>query len=293
MIVESSSGSFGLALAMVARLSGYSLTLVSDPVVDGRFSRRLQELGVKVEIVSVPAASGGIQAARLNRVAEVLDCTPGAFWPRQYDNPLNPESYRDTAKFLLRSLGRIDALVGTVGSGGSMCGMAEVLREANPGVRIVGVDTFGSILFGQKDSKRLLRGLGNSIMPGVLDHTAFDEVHWVSAAQAFWATRELHSSTALYRGPTSGAAWMVAASIARQTEASRVVVVFADEGYRYEDDVYNDDWLQARHLEKTNGIESPQWVSHPLEAREPWAAIGWRRRTLQSVVEARSGVTIS
>jgi hypothetical protein len=72
-----------------------------------------------------------------------------------------------------------------------------------------------------------------------------------------------------------------------------VVVVFADEGYRYEDDVYNDDWLQARHLEKTNGIESPQWVSHPLEAREPWAAIGWRRRTLQSVVEARSGVTIS
>ena len=289
MIVESSSGSFGLALAMISRISGYKLTLVSDPVIDVRLSRRLQDLGVHLEIVTVPAPSGGFQSARLNRLAEVMNTNPGAFWPQQYDNPWHPESYRSTAEFFLRALGRIDVLVGTVGSGGSVCGIAKVLREANPRIRVVGVDTFNSTLFGQRDGKRLLRGLGSSIMPRVLDHASFDEVHWISAAEAFWSTRQLHSSKALYRGPTSGAAWMIARWVARLNPGLRVVVLLPDQGYRYEDDVYNDEWLNANHLWKTEPQQSPNWVLHPSEALEPWSAIEWQRRTLESVVNVRNG----
>ncbi len=285
LVVESTSGSFGLALAMVARLRGYRLTMVSDPVVDDRLRRRLEELGARVELVTQPAARGGLQEARLQRVRAILHESPGAYWPQQYDNPWNLDAYTAIAQALADTLGPIDCLVGTVGSGGSVCGMGRELRRRNSRLRLVGVDTLGSVLFGQPDGVRLLRGLGNSIMPRILDHAAFQEVHWVSAGEGFRMTRELHASTALFRGPTSGAAYLVARWWAQRHPDARVVVLLPDEGHRYDLTVYNDDWLRDHGVLQSSLPDEPRLVAHPEEARSSWSYLRWNGRTLKQVLD--------
>jgi cysteine synthase A len=284
IILESTSGSFGLALAIVCRLQGYNFIMVSDPVIDERLLHRLTDLGVKVEIVREPASKGGFQMARLARLKQLSAQYPGAYWPSQYDNPQNSEAYEPLARYLVDLIGEVDCLVGAVGSGGSMCGTGQALRAISKQVEVIGVDTFGSVLFGLEDTKRIFRGLGNSIMPKILDHSSFDQIHWVTAAEGFHATRVLHSSTALFRGPTSGAAFLAAQWWAKHNPEAKVVVLFPDEGYRYQDEVYNDDWLTAQGLLPHEVPNGPRLVAHPTMAGPNWSYINWNRRTLEQVL---------
>ena len=285
-LVETTSGTFGLALAMLSALRGYRLVLVSDPAVDPLLARRLRELGAQVDIVEQPAAEGGYQRARLARLAAHLEAHPSAFWPSQYDNVHNAGAYAPVAEQLLEALGRVDCLVGTVGSGGSMCGTAHYLRLALGDMTAIGVDTHGSVLFGQPDGKRLLRGLGNSLMPRNVDHTVFDEVHWVSAAEAFHATRELHRREALFKGPTSGAAFMVARRWAELHPGARVVAMMPDDGYRYQSTVFDDDWLRAQGAYLTALPDGPVLVRHPSDAGPGWSWLPWGRRRYEEVLGA-------
>jgi cysteine synthase A len=286
LVIETTSGTFGLALAILCNLLGYRLILVSDPAIDTQLRLRLEDLGARVEIVTEPAAVGGFQAARLARMAELQARAPDHFWPSQYHTPHNWGAYAPLAAMLAELLGRVDCLVGTVGSGGSMTGTAHYLRLVRPELRCLGVDTFGSVLFGQPDGPRALRGLGNSIMPRVLDHRAFDEAHWVSAPVAFRATRQLHGRHSVYAGPTSGAAYLVARRYALDHPERTVVVLCPDEGVRYATTVYSDDYLrrQGLWLDESAMPERPIEVSHPTQAAPPWACLAWGRRSYEEVV---------
>jgi cysteine synthase len=284
VIIETTSGTFGLALAMLSALRDYRLILVSDSAIDDALKNRLEQLGARVEIVRKPAPVGGYQRARLDRMAELQAEHPDHFWPSQYDNSHNPGSYAPVAELIAEAMGEIDCLVGTVGSGGSMCGTSAYLRLLNPRLRVVGVDTPGSVLFGQPDGKRVLRGLGNSLMPRNLDHTQFDEVHWVSAAEAFHATRLLHRNYALYQGGTSGAAYLVAQWWARNNPGTKVVVLLPDEGYRYQNTIYSDDWLRSNNLLLTEYPAQPRFADHVEEAMQEWSCFAWGRRTYEQVV---------
>ncbi|MDP9221686.1 MAG: pyridoxal-phosphate dependent enzyme, partial [Actinomycetota bacterium] len=212
VIVESTSGTFGLALAMQAVHMDQRVILVSDPVIDERLYRRLLDLGAVVERVPATAAAaiGGYQAARLERLEQIQAEHVSCFWPAQYSNPDNPRSYAAVAELLIECLGQVDCIVGPVGSGGSMCGTATYLRSVLPECRAIAVDTRNSVLFGHADGHRDLRGLGMSLMPANLDHRVFDDVHWCSASAAYAATRQLHQRHALFMGPTSGAAFLAA-----------------------------------------------------------------------------------
>lgn len=277
-IAESTSGTFGLGLAMVAALRGYPLVLVSDPVLGDGLRDRLWQLGAKVHVVTEPSPVGGYQRARLDKLAEVADAAP-SFVPAQYDNPLNPAAYEPVAMLLTEALGQVDCLVGGVGSGGSMCGTASALRSVNSDLRAVAVDTHGSVLFGHDDRPRLLRGLGNSIMPGNLDHTVFDEVHWVGAGEACLATRWLHSEHALFMGPTSGAAYLVARWISARHPGMSVVAMFADEGHRYQDTGCDPAWIASRGVPMPDSVpRSPATVTMPAQARAGWQRMEWSRR---------------
>jgi len=285
VVIESTSGTFGLALAMECRLRGRPLVLVSDPAVDPALRRRMRDLGAAVDIVAEPAAVGGYQQARLDRLAELRARHPRHFLPAQYSNPDNPGAYGVLAEFLTATLGRVDVLVGPVGSGGSMCGTAAALRVGlHPALAAVAVDTPGSVLFGQRDAPRRIRGLGNSLMPANLDHSAFDEVHWVSDREGFAATRALHRRHALYMGPTSGAAWMVAQWKARLEPDARVVVLLPDEGHRYQDTVYDDAWLRRQGLRLRRLPGRPVEVDAPHEGGPEWSWLRWNRRRLDAVV---------
>jgi len=284
VVLESTSGTFGLALAMECRLRGRPLVLVSDPAVDPALRRRMRDLGAVVDIVTEPASVGGYQQARLDRLAELRSRHPRHFLPAQYSNPHNPGAYAPLAAYLTDTLGPIDFLVGPVGSGGSMCGTAAALRAGlHPDLSVVGVDTPGSVLFGQHDAPRRIRGLGNSLMPANLDHGAFDEVHWVSDREGFAATRALHRRHALFMGPTSGAAWLVAQWKARLEPDARVVVLLPDEGHRYQDTVYDDAWLRRHGLRLRRLPTRPVEVDRPAEGGPEWSWLRWNRRPFAAV----------
>jgi cysteine synthase A len=286
IIAETTSGTFGLALAMQGVHLDRKVILVSDPVIDERLYRRLTDLGAVVDRVSAEsgAIAGGFQAARLDRLAQIRAENPGTFWPDQYSNPDNPRSYAIVAELLLESLGQVDCLVGPVGSGGSSCGTTTALRSVLPDCRAIGVDTHASVLFGHPDGKRELRGLGMSLMPDNLDHRVFDEVHWTSASLAYKATRELHQRHGVFMGPTSGAAYLVARWWAQANPSGLTVVMLPDEGYRYQDTVYDDEWLAANGHLGVTVPGSPVEVARPADEGGPWTAYPWGRRTIDEVM---------
>ncbi|WP_089156224.1 cysteine synthase family protein [Micromonospora sp. NBS 11-29] len=283
VIVETTSGTFGLGLAMQAALLGRKLILVGDPAVDVHLRRRLNDLGATVEICRDPARVGGYQRTRLDRLARIRAEHPRTFCPEQYRNPDNPRSYAVVAEQLVHGLGQVDCVIGPVGSGGSMCGTVRALRTATPHTRAVGVDTQHSVLFGQPDGHRPLRGLGNSLWPENLDHTVFDDVHWCTAGQAYAATRRLHSRHVIYAGPTSGAAYLVAEWHARAHPDELCVVLLPDEGYRYQSTVYDDEWLAARGYRLDDHPPAPVERTSVEPPADAWIRLRWNRRSYEDV----------
>jgi cysteine synthase A len=285
-IVETTSGTFGLALAMQAVHLERSVILVGDPVIDERLYRRLTDLGAVVHRVPASAGSGpgGFQAARLAVVDRILAEQPEAFCPQQYSNPDNPRSYAMVAELLAECLGQVDCIVGPVGSGGSMTGTTTYLRSVMPECRAIAVDTHHSILFGHPAGDRELRGLGMSMMPANLDHRVIDSVHWCSASLAYAATRRLHRRHALFMGPTSGAAYLVAEWWSRANPGALTVVMMPDEGYRYQDTVYDDEWLRGRGLLDQVLPTEPAVVNDPTQPDGVWTTYDWGRRSYDEVV---------
>lgn len=287
-ICESSSGTFGLALSMLAAQQGHRLVLISDWALDRHLHRRLIELGTEVIIVTEPASHGGLQQARLDVLARYMDRYPESYWPAQYDNPDNPNSYGQFAAQLIDRLGRIDCLVGPVGSGGSMSGTVRYLRTVFPDLHAIGVDTPNSVLFGQPPGRIEMSGLGGYILPKNVDHRQFDEVHWLTPMECFRATHDLHRLHGLFMGPTSGASYRVAAWWARNHPGKTVVSIFPDEGHRYVESVYDPDWLASRSAQVIETATEPTEVASPSAAIATWSRLNWGRRSIAHFVKAQT-----
>ncbi|MCC2274675.1 pyridoxal-phosphate dependent enzyme [Streptomyces sp. ET3-23] len=272
-IVESSSGTMALGVALVGTSLGHPVHIVTDPRIDRTTLAKLEALGCEVHVV--PAMDErGWQGARLTRLREIMDANPGAFWPRQYENPQNPAAYRYLAEELLTDLESVDVLVGAVGSGGSLCGTSRVLRESLPYLHVVGVDCVGSVLFGQPDRpKRLQSGLGNSLHPQNLDHSLIDEVHWLNDREAFGATRELAREEKLFAGNTSGSVYRVLGAVAERSEPGTVIVgIFPDRGDRYADTVHSDAYWAEQELERLPLAGRPRQVPAGTEV-QTWSYV--------------------
>jgi cysteine synthase A len=284
LIVETTSGTFALGLALVCKLEGYRLVIVSDPAIDDFLRLRLEHLGVELIHVEQPAREGGFQRARLERLDELRTRHPEAYWPCQYHNPENPAAFRALGALLIQELGSVDCLVGAVGSGGTMCGTSTYLRGVTPRLHAIGIDSYGSVLFGQPDRPRLLRGTGSSLLFKNLDHSAFDEVHWVTAAEAFAAAHRLYREKALFMGGTSGAAYHVARWWARRNPGAIVVAIFPDEGYRYLQTFWQESWLRQNGVWLDRLPVEPCTVKHPADAGPMWTRLAWERRSYEQVL---------
>jgi cysteine synthase A len=281
-IVESTSGTMGLGLALAGIVYGHPVTLVSDTGMEPMMRRLLAAYGVRLDVVTEAHPRGGWQQARLDRVQQWLARTPGAYWPDQYRNPDNPAGYAPLAAELLADLAAVDVLVCAVGTGGNSAGIAAGLRRSCPELRLVGVDATGSAIFGQPARARLMRGLGSSIWPANVDYAAFDEVHWVSPAEAVWACRALAGQYAT-GGWSTGAVALVAGWVARTEPAgSRIVAVFPDGPHRYADTIFNDRFCRRHHLLTGPPADRPNVLAHPGQAEaHQWTRCG-------TVVDPRS-----
>lgn len=263
-IVESTSGTLGLGLALAGIVHGHPVTLVTDPGMEPLMHQLLLAYGARVELVTSPHPTGGWQEARRQRVRDVMSDLPDAYCPDQYNNPDNPGAYEGLALELSDQLGRIDVLVCSVGTGGHSAGVSRALRRLNPDLRLVGVDTIGSTIFGQPARPRLMRGLGSSIHPRNVEYSAFDEVHWVAPGEAVWTCRRLAAARYATGGWSVGAVALVASWVARTVSAdTRIATIFPDGPQRYFDTVYSDAYCAEHGLLDVPPAPEPEELTRP------------------------------
>jgi cysteine synthase len=279
-VIESTSGTLGLGLALAGIVYGHPVTLVTDPGMEPLMRNLLAAYGARVDVVDAPHPTGGWQQARRNRVAELVAAHEGAFCPDQYHNPDNVAAYQGLALELAAQLGRVDVLVCSVGTGGHSAGVSRVLRQFFPDMRLVGVDSVGSTIFGQPAASRLMRGLGSSIFPRNVAYPAFDEVHWVAPAEAVWACRRLAARRYASGGWSVGAVALVASWLARTQPAHvRIAAIFPDGPQRYASTIYDDSYRRSHGLGDVVPVRDPQVITHPQQR----VVTGWTR--CESVID--------
>jgi cysteine synthase len=241
-IIEPTSGNTGIALAFVCAVKGYPLTLTMPESMSRERRAILRALGA--ELVLTPAA-GGMKGA-IARAEELNAERPGSFMPQQFRNPANPEIHRrTTAEEIWRDTGgEVDVLISGVGTGGTLTGVASVIKPRRPGFRVVAVEPAESpVLSGGAPGPHKIQGLGAGFVPEILDTSLIDEILKVTNDEAMAMARRAAREEGLFVGISSGAALHAALAVAARPESTgkRIVVVIPSFGERYlTSDLYRD-----------------------------------------------------
>jgi len=246
VLVESSSGNLGVALSMIAASKGYRFLCVTDSRCNLSTRRLMEALGSQVHIITEPDADGGFLGARINYVRALSATDDRYVWLNQYTHPGNwTAHHRTTAPAIARHFPRLDVLFVGAGTTGTLMGCARYFREWHRPVRIVAVDSVGSVTFGGAPGRRMIPGLGTSVRPPLLDEAYVDEVVRVEEADTIRACHRLARSGFLFGGSTgtvvSGAMGWLAQHDGRELTAAAIA---PDLGERYLDTVYQTNWLQ-------------------------------------------------
>ncbi|MFG2539617.1 2,3-diaminopropionate biosynthesis protein SbnA [Streptomyces sp. NPDC048511] len=252
VLVESSSGNLGVALSMIAASKGYRFVCVTDSRCNLATRLMMEALGGEVHLVAGQEADGGFLGARLEHVRHLCASDDRYVWLSQYSNPANWKAhYRTTAPEIARSFPLLDVLFVGAGTTGTLMGCARYFRTWHRPVRVVAVDTIGSVAFGGDAGRRMIPGLGMSMRPPLLDESYVDEVVRVEEADTIRACRRLARSGFLFGGSTgtvvSGAIDWLARHGTRDLTA---VAIAPDLGERYLDTVYQDNWVQDLYGEE-------------------------------------------
>lgn len=246
VLVESSSGNLGVALSMIAASKGYRFVCVTDSRCNLTTRLMMEALGGEVQLVAGQETGGGFLAARLDHVRRLCASDDRYVWLSQYTNPANWRAhYRTTAPEIARSFPRLDVLFVGAGTAGTLMGCARYFQDRQHPVRIVAVDTVGSVAFGGDPGRRMIPGLGMSMRPPLLDASYVDEVVRVEEADTIRACRRLARSGFLFGGSTGTVVSGAVDWLARHgTPDLTAVAIAPDLGERYLDTVYQDNWVQ-------------------------------------------------
>lgn len=233
-IIEPTSGNTGVGLAIVAASRGYRIILTMPDSMTIERRKLLQALGAQLELT--PAYEGMPGAIR--KAQQLAREIGNAFIPQQFANKANPEAHRKTtAQEILRDTeGKVDIFVAGVGTGGTITGVGEVLRQHNPDVKIIAVEPHNSaVLSGHKPGPHKLQGIGAGFVPTVLNTNVYDEIYRVKNEDAFETARVLAEQEGLLVGISSGAAAYAAIEVAKRLEnqGKNIVVLLPDTGERY------------------------------------------------------------
>jgi cysteine synthase A len=234
VIVEPTSGNTGVGLAFVAASRGYKLIITMPDTMSVERRNLLKALGA--EIVLTPGAEGMKGAIR--KADEIAAQLPGSFVPQQFRNPANPQIHRDTtAEEIWRDTeGEVDFFVGGVGTGGTITGVGEALKEKKSSVQVIAVEPNDSpVLSGGAPGAHKIQGIGAGFVPQIMNLDVVDEIFRVKNEEAFETSRELAFKEGLLVGISSGAAVFAAIQIARREENrdKTIVALLPDTGERY------------------------------------------------------------
>lgn len=260
ILVESSSGNLGVALAVIAASRGYEFLCVTDTRSNAGTRRYMEALGSRVHVIAEPV-TGTLLKARIDYVNALCAADDRYVWLNQYTNANNWRAhYERTAPAVLRQFPDLDVLFVGAGTTGTLMGCARWLGERHPSVRVVAVDSVGSVTFGAPPGRRLIPGLGTGVRPPILDESLVDEVMFVAEADTVRTCRRLARHGYLFGGSTGTVVSGAQAWLAEADPAGRLttVALAPDLGERYLDTVYRDTWVAEHYgpAEAGAGLET-------------------------------------
>jgi len=250
-IIESSSGNLGVGLAQFCRYHQLRFICVVDPMATQPNLALIKAYGAEIDMVgAVAAAEGGYLQQRIARVQALLASIPDSYWPNQYANPENPNSYMDFMDDVVRAFGATgpDYLFIAASSCGTLRGCSEYIKQHQLQTRIVAVDAVGSVLYGSAGTRRLIPGHGAGRVPELFSPSLADDSIQISERDSIQGCRDLMEHEAILAGGSSGA---IVAAIEHKRGTLRpgasCLVILADRGDRYIDTIYSDRWV-AEHF---------------------------------------------
>jgi len=259
IVIESTSGNFGIALAHICKLIGVRFIAVIDPNISVQKEKILSLLCYKILKVSEKDETGGYLMTRIKTVKDFINSNRNVFHPNQYENKDNGLAYYETlGAEICDSFLRLDYLFVSVSSGGTIIGLSNKLKEKFQDVKIVAIDVHGSMIFSDKPSKRTISGIGASMRSPLLDHAIIDEVVILSEVDIVKGCYELLNDHSLFLGASAGAAYAGAKKILALEKDSDTVALFIspDHGSHYIDSIYSEEWVNKNIItDKLNVID--------------------------------------
>ena len=232
-VIEPTSGNTGIGLAMVCAVKGYKCILTMPESMSLERIYILKSFGA--ENILTPSVEG--MKGAIKKAEELLLKIPNSYMPQQFRNPANPQIHRETTaqEILRQTEGRLDAFVAGVGTGGTLTGVGEILKEYNPSIRIFAVEPSGSaVLSGMNPGPHRIQGIGAGFIPQILNREIIDEIIMVQDDEAYEMAKCISKQEGLFVGISSGAALSASLKVAETLgRGSRVVTIFPDTGERY------------------------------------------------------------
>jgi cysteine synthase A len=229
-IVEASSGNTGISLAMVAAARGYKMVVVMPENMSEERKQMMRAFGAELELTS---KSGSLKEA-IERAEEIAK-QPNTFMARQFDNPSNIKAQEKTGEEILKEIGPVDAVVAGIGTGGTLMGISNVMRKANPNLKVIAIEPEeAAVMFGGSEVKvkeHKIQGIGDGFIPQLIDKKKVDRVVVVGSEEAVEMARKLSREYGLLVGISSGANMLVAQKLANMYD--KIATVLPDRGERY------------------------------------------------------------